>query len=49
MQQRIMERLNKSGRLHAVAAAEATDAVLHGTSTLWSTGRISLNPTLAQP
>ncbi|WP_263376838.1 phosphate ABC transporter substrate-binding protein PstS [Granulicella aggregans] len=44
MQERIAERLNKSGRLHAVTAAQASDAVLRGTSTLWASGRVSLNP-----
>jgi hypothetical protein len=44
MQQRMIERLNKSGRLQAVAAPRAADAVLRGASNIWVTGKISLNP-----
>lgn len=44
MQQRIIERLNKSGKLHAVASSQTADAVLRGTSTVWATGKVSLNP-----
>ena len=44
MQQRIIERINKSGKLHAVAASQSADAVLRGTSTVWATGKVSVNP-----
>jgi phosphate transport system substrate-binding protein len=41
---RVMERLTASGRFNVVTDASAADLELQGTSNLWPTGNISLNP-----
>jgi phosphate ABC transporter phosphate-binding protein len=44
IRQRITDRIEKSGRLKIVQSFSAADAVLRGTSSVWATGTISLNP-----
>jgi phosphate ABC transporter phosphate-binding protein len=44
LRQRIVDRLNKSGRLQVVASPSAADVALRGTSSMWATGTISLSP-----
>jgi phosphate ABC transporter phosphate-binding protein len=44
VRQRIVERLKKSRRLQVVTAPEAADGVLRGTSSIWATGTVVINP-----
>jgi phosphate ABC transporter phosphate-binding protein len=44
IRQRIADRIDKSGRLKVVQSASTADAVLRGTSNIWATGTISLDP-----
>jgi len=44
LRQRIVERLNRSGRLEVVASSSPADFTLRGTSSIWAAGRISFNP-----
>jgi phosphate ABC transporter phosphate-binding protein len=44
LRQRIVDRLSRSGKLTAVDAPSAADAILRGTSSIWATGNITLNP-----
>src|SRR5208337_4759293 len=44
LRQRITDRLGRSGRLTVVDSASAADVTLRGTSSIWATGTISLNP-----
>ena len=44
LQQRIRDLLRKSGRVHLVDNTAAADAVLHGTSDIWATGTVVINP-----
>ena len=44
LRQRIVDRLNKSGQLHVVQSPSNADVALRGTSSMWATGTISLNP-----
>jgi phosphate transport system substrate-binding protein len=44
LRQRIIERLKKSGLLVVVDSSSAADVILRGTSSIWATGTISLNP-----
>jgi phosphate ABC transporter phosphate-binding protein len=41
---RIVDRLEKSGRLRVVEDASAADVILRGTSGIWATGTVSLHP-----
>lgn len=41
---RVIERLNSSGELKVVGSASPAEYVLRGTSSIWPTGSISLNP-----
>jgi phosphate ABC transporter phosphate-binding protein len=41
---RVIDRLNASGRFKVVTNGSAADVVLRGTSNIWPTGTISLNP-----
>ncbi len=44
LRQRIIDRLSKSGQLKIVESESAADVTLHGTSSMWATGTISLSP-----
>jgi phosphate ABC transporter phosphate-binding protein len=44
VRQRIVERLKKNGRLQVVDAPEAADGVLRGTSSIWATGTVVIDP-----
>jgi phosphate ABC transporter phosphate-binding protein len=44
IRQRVADRIKKSGRLKVVQSPSVADAVLRGTSSVWATGTISLNP-----
>jgi phosphate ABC transporter phosphate-binding protein len=44
IRQRVIDRLNKSGRLKVVENSSAADASLRGTSNVWVSGTISLSP-----
>lgn len=44
LRQRIIERLKKSRLLEVVDSPLAADVILRGTSSIWATGTVSLNP-----
>lgn len=44
IRQRLIDRLKKSGKLEIVENAATADIILRGTSNIWPTGVISLNP-----
>jgi len=44
LRQRIIERLNRSGQLKAIDNMASSDAVLRGSSNIWETGSVVLNP-----
>ena len=44
LRQRVIERLNKSGQLKAIDSATSSDAVLRGSSNIWETGSVVINP-----
>jgi phosphate ABC transporter phosphate-binding protein len=44
LRQRIIERLKKSGALGVVDSSSAADVILRGSSSIWATGTVSLDP-----
>ena len=44
LRERLIERLNKSGQLKVVDGPTGSDAILRGTSSIWATGTVVINP-----
>ena len=44
LRERLIERLNHSGQVKVVDSSSAPDAILRGTSSIWATGTVVINP-----